>query len=116
MKYTEILKLKDMLEKANIPFEFTDDLYGVKNYNMNWFMPDNYPAYQIRIGNLCDAVEDWSSYDNEQDLLEIMGGLTAEEQLSDEVLGWLTAEEVFKRFKYCYENNTSIYEGNDNEN
>ena len=25
MKYTEILKLKDMLEKANIPFEFTDD-------------------------------------------------------------------------------------------
>ena len=115
MKYTEILKLKDMLEKANIPFEFTDDLYGIKN-NINWFMLNNYPAYQIRIGNLCDAVEHCYSYGNEQDLLEIMGGLTAEEQLSDGVLGWLTAEEVFKRFKYCYENNTSIYEGNDNEN
>lgn len=25
MKYDEILKLKEMLEKANIPFEFTDD-------------------------------------------------------------------------------------------
>ena len=49
MKYTEILKLKDMLEKANIPFEFTDDLYGTKN-NINWFIPNNYPAYQIRIG------------------------------------------------------------------
>lgn len=24
-KYTEILKLKEMLEKANIPFTFTDD-------------------------------------------------------------------------------------------
>lgn len=28
MEYTEILKLKAMLEKANIPFEFTDDLFG----------------------------------------------------------------------------------------
>lgn len=33
MKYTEILKLKDMLEKANIPFEFTDDLFGVMKNN-----------------------------------------------------------------------------------
>ena len=29
MKYTEILKLKDMFEKANIPFTFTDDFCGV---------------------------------------------------------------------------------------
>ena len=49
-------------------------------------------------------------YGNENDLLEIMGGLTEEELKYDSVLGNLTAEEVFKRFKYCYENNTSIYE------
>ena len=30
MKYTEILKLKRMLEEANIPFEFTDDFWNVK--------------------------------------------------------------------------------------
>lgn len=124
MKYTEILKLKDMLEKANIPFEFTDDFWGVNKLNKRgktnpYFAElyrNKYPAYQIRLGNLADAIEHDGSYGNEQDLLEIMGGLTAEEQLSDSVLGWLTAEEVFKRFKYCYENNTSTYEENDNEN
>lgn len=110
MKYTEILKLKDMLEKANIPFEFTDDLFGaMKKDTLYPPLLNSYPAYQIRIGNLCDAIEHWCSYGNEQDLLEIMGGLTAKEQLSDSVLGWLTAEEVFKRFKFCYENNTSTY-------
>lgn len=30
MKYTAIFKLKEMLEEANIPFEFTDDLFNVK--------------------------------------------------------------------------------------
>ena len=39
-----------------------------------------------------------------------MGGLTEEENEDYySVLGWLTAEEVFKRFKYCYENNTDKY-------
>ena len=117
MKYTEILKLKDMLEKANIPFEFTDDLFNTTNTSRLWFSQSaSYPAYQIRIGNLCDVIEHYGSYGNEQDLLEIMGGLTAKEQLDDGILGWLTAEEVFKRFKYCYENNTSTYKENDDEN
>lgn len=124
MKYTEILKLKDMLEKANIPFTFTDDFWGVNKLNERgktnpYFAKlyrNKYPAYQIRLGNLADAIEHDGSYGNEQDLLEIMGGLTAKEQLDGSVLGGLTAEEVFKRFKYCYENNTSTYEENDNEN
>lgn len=30
MRYTEILKLKEMLEEANIPFTFTDDFHNVK--------------------------------------------------------------------------------------
>ena len=38
-----------------------------------------------------------------------MGALTEEEMKNDDVLGFLTAEEVFKRFKYCYENNTNVY-------
>ena len=37
------------------------------------------------------------------------GGLTEEEEEYDSVLGYLTAEEVFKRFKYCWEHQTSAY-------
>lgn len=33
MKYTEILKLKEMLEEAHIPFTFTDDFFNVKEKN-----------------------------------------------------------------------------------
>lgn len=96
--YNEIFKLKELLEKENIPFEF-------KNI---------YDGYQVIIRNsnkfkLADAIEHNFSYGNEEDLLEIMGGLTEEEEEFNNVLGYLSSEEVFKRFKYCYENNTGIY-------
>ena len=108
--YKEILRLKEMLEKANIPFEFTDDFFGAKR-TANKFLSTRrfYPAYQIRLNKYLDVIEHFGSYGQENDLLEIMGGLTIEELENDSVLGFLTAEEVFKRFKYCYENNTSIY-------
>ena len=96
--YNEIFKLKELLEKGNIPFEF-------KNI---------YDGYQVIIRNknnfkIADAIEHNFSYGNEEDLLEIMGGLTEEEEELNSVLGWLSSEEVFKRFKYCYENNTGVY-------
>lgn len=102
----EILKLKEMLEEANIPFTFNDNLFGIE--------PDT-TGYQIVIFGdeyeaLCDAIYHAGSYGYREGLLEIMGGLTDEELLNDTVLGHLTAEEVFKRFKYCYENGTSVYE------
>ena len=103
MKYEEIFRLKEMLEESNIPFA-----WDVKNFIFD-------KGYQIiiyskdGITKLCDCIETFGSYGNEEDKLEIMGGLTEEEGTNDSVLGWLTAEEVFKRFKYCYENNTSIY-------
>lgn len=114
MKYTEILKLKKMLEEANIPFTFTDDYWGVKKWvksdeDIVQIYREQYPAYQIRIDVLVDVVEHYGSYGAEKDLLEIMGGLTAEERGRDGVLGWLTAEEVFKRVKYCWEHQTSVY-------
>ena len=121
-KYTEILKLKTMLEEANIPFEFTDDFWGVykleesvkPNLYFGELFRHKYPAYQIRLGDLADAIEHDGSYGNRQDLLEIMGGLTEKEEEHESVLGYLTAEEVFKRFKYCYEHKTSTYkEDND---
>ena len=118
MKYTEILRLKTMLEEANIPFTFTDDFWGVKNGKIPPYFgslyQNKYPAYQIRLGDLADAIQHDGSYGNAQDLLEIMGGLTEKEEEHDSVLGYLTAEEVFKRFKYCYEHNTSIYKEENN--
>lgn len=100
----EIKRLHKMLNEANIPHTFTDDMFE------NLIL---YPSYQIVIEKdgirLCDAIYHYGSYGYEEGLLEIMGGLTEEERGYDEVLGYLTAEEVFKRFKYCYENNTSLY-------
>lgn len=103
-KELEILKLKEMLEKAKIPFEYNDDFFN--GYQK--------PSYQIivldKYGNrLCDVVYHFGNYGYDEGLLEIMGALTKEESENDSVLGYLTAEEVFKRFKYCYENNVRIY-------
>lgn len=111
MKYTEIFKVKEMLEEANIPFAFTDDLFNVKekiDAGARNFYP-LYPAYRIQLGDIADVIQHCYSYGNQQDLLEIMGGLTEKEMDYDDVLGYLTAEEVFKRFKYCWEHQTSTY-------
>ena len=115
----EIFKLKRMLEEANIPFTFTDDFFHIrerrKKYPQNdefweWYIEKHYPAYQIRLNKYIDVIEYYGSHGYEEDLLEIMGGLTKEEEEQHgSVLGWLTAEEAFKRFKYCYEHNTSVY-------
>lgn len=123
MKYDEILKLKEMLEKANIPFEFTDDMYEAKKNGdiANPLYKKLYPAYQIIIykhnRRICDAVQHCYSYGNERNLIEIFGAITNEERKEEgcEVLGYLTAEEVFKRFKHCYERGTSTYWENNDE-
>lgn len=117
-KYTEILRLKVMLEQANIPFKFYSKMGG--------FQIEIYSAKDGRL--LCDAIEFKGSMGYEEDLIEIAGALegtpaTPEEKakyggatdLEDyidyyaDVLGHLTAEEVFRRFKYCYEHDTRFY-------
>lgn len=123
MKYDEILKLKKMLEKANIPFEFTDDMYERKASEdiANPSYKKLYPAYQIIIykhnRRICDAIQHCYSYGNERNLIEISGAMTNKERKEEgcEVLGYLTAEEVFKRFKHCYERGTSTYWENNDE-
>lgn len=55
-------------------------------------------------GNLiADAIEHFGSYGSDEDLIEIQGLLTDAEKQYDSVLGHLTAEEVFKRFKEDFE-------------
>lgn len=127
MEYKEIFRLKKMLEEANIPFEFTDDLFYVKDKvgrgGLDYIMFNSlYPAYEIKIykngakeERICDVIQHCGSRGNKQDLLEIMGGLTKAEQECYGVIGYLTAEEVFKRFKQCYENGCSTYKNLEEE-
>lgn len=96
-KYNEIFRLKKMLEKENISFVYTDRTI------------DDFMRYQIVVykrndpnNRLVSVVEGIGTYGNKLDLLEIMGLLTPEEKQSDSVVGYLTAEEVFRRIKENY--------------
>ena len=97
--YTEIFKLKDMLEKAEIPFEWKEH----KDYRNGYQIL--YPVGGVY--NVCSVIEHSFSYGNEKDLLEIRGLMTDEEikEEHDSVLGFLTAENVFKRIEKHYEEN-----------
>lgn len=103
-KYTEIFRLKEMLEKDNIPFEFEKG--------------EEYKEYIIRIPKeynkkeyLMTIYQGEYTYGGRNNLLEICGGTTLEErkEQGEEYLGYLTAENVFERIKYCYLNQTGKY-------
>lgn len=88
-RYTEILRLKEMLEKAGIPFLFRPQFDG----------------YTIKYGDgVCSVIEHTGSYGEDENLLEIMGLITRKERNASNVLGYLTAENVFKRIKKHYKN------------
>lgn len=90
---TEMNRLIEMLNNANIPFELTTDINGNKN-NQVW-----YPSYK---NSVCDVICHQYSYGGDKGLLEIMGLLTEEEAEYDSVVGYLTAENVFKRIENHY--------------
>lgn len=92
--------LIDLLEKANVPFELTDDVMG----NV-----DNQVWYPSKEKSICDVICHEYSYGGEIGLLEIMGLLTSKEKEKDDVVGYLTAEDVFDRIwgDYCERQNKS---------
>lgn len=104
MKYKEIFKLKELLEKAKIPFEFADrnPLGTAVRWAEKWQI--GYPVLPPNDENICSVIEGMGTYGQEQDLLEIMGLLSDEEREDDSVKGYLTAEDVFNRIKTHYEN------------
>ena len=96
MDYKEIFKLKDMLEKAEIPFVWKEH----KDYRNGYQIL--YPVGGVQ--NICSVIEHTFSYGNEEDLLKIQGLMTKkeEEEHHDSVLGYLTADNVYKRIKKHY--------------
>lgn len=88
-KYNEIFKLKKMLEKSLVPFEWKK------------FDKPSKQGFQILYPNdknrVCSVIEHSFSYGSQEDLLEIQGLLTADEEKCDSVLGNLTADDVFQR-------------------
>lgn len=123
-KYTEIFKLKEMLELAEIPYLFIDK-YKEEKISMN---KNNYlkmlEHYQILIyddirdmmheGELypildeekrvISIIQGYGTYGSNVDLLEIMGLLTEEEEKEGSVVGYLSAENVFDRIEKYYKN------------
>lgn len=103
MQYKEIFKLKEMLEKAGIPFEMSSFFDG---YQIR------YPSLKDDEYTVCLVIESRISYSSRcGDLLEIMGLLTDEEKETDEVVSCLTANNVFNRIKKHWEDK----QGNENE-
>ena len=82
--YTEILKLDKMLSDAKIP------------HTLNRFLDGWQVIYPSEEKKVADAIQHFGSCGNEENLLEIMG-LIKPEETEDSVLGYLTAEDVFKR-------------------
>lgn len=99
-KYTEIFKLKKMLEEAKIPFTFYE--------HCEHWLQILYKFYEKEKDFKCSVIQSDISYGGDENLLEIMGLLTEEEKKQDSVLGFLTAEEVFKRIKEDWENEKSV--------
>lgn len=96
MDYNDILLLKDLLEKEDIPFDF---------YNLY----DGYViAYPSRDGCVCSILEHNYSYGSSSDLLEI-GGILA--RGSDDVEGYLTALDVYGRIQDHWIKNKDIMKG-----
>lgn len=106
MMYTEIKRLHAMLDEAGIPNDFwaTDAGYE-KSYHLC------YPDVEKGV-TVCSVIQSPFSYGGEDNRLEIMGLLTDEEREEDDVVGWLTAEEVFARIAFHWK--AMIKRGNKN--
>lgn len=93
-KYKEIFRLKEMLDISEIPYHFA--IFDSVGFQLC------YPSSEGR-KRVVSVIEHDYSYGSENDLLEIKGLLTKEEQDKGyDVLGNLTAEEVFERIQMHY--------------
>lgn len=108
MPYTEIFKLKKMLEDENILFEFFDRSWDLSEGSRKFKHKDKFEHYQICVSQgfdrIISVIQGDGSYGREADPLEICGLLTKEEKEDEPVLGHLSAEEVLERIKKHFKN------------
>lgn len=91
----EIERLVSMLDEACIPYERDDDT----QYNILADVSLKRIKYPCIDKFVCSAIQGDYTYGGRENLIEIMGLLTDEERQFDEVRGYLTADEVFRRIK-----------------
>lgn len=99
-KYTEALKLKDLLDKNNIPYQYKINNIGIGTFGIG-------ERHHIQVPNsgekrIISIVQGEGTYGSENNLLEIMGLLTKEEKQKDNVVGCLSAENVLQRILKYY--------------
>ena len=106
----EIERLHKMLTDAGIEHEWRDRSYGPDGHKFSMDLPWGWQiiVYMKNGDRLVSAIEGYGSYgfgmNGEQgDSIEIVGLLTPEEEQYDSVVGYLTAEEVFRRIKEAME-------------
>lgn len=116
-KYKAIFKLKRMLEKDGIPFEFIEGFGYDKRLKSMY--PDLLDHYQICYpeqgeNRRISVIEGFGTHGGEQDKLEIMGLLTPWEKYyhGDSVIGWLTVENVYKRIKNDWDERNEVDDEN----
>lgn len=91
----EIFNLKHLLSETNIPFEFYNRCYNIRNSDIE--------SWQLVVPNMANKVisviEGVGTFGYAEDKLEIQGLLTDYEKEFDSVVGGLSANEVMKRIE-----------------
>lgn len=104
-RYKEIFKLKQMLEKEGIYFEFIERFNDPEIKKICPSLEHYQICYPSDNHRWISVIEGLGTYGAEQDLLEIQGGLTPEEEKEvgpSCIIGSLTAQNVFERIKNHY--------------
>lgn len=105
----EIFKLKHMLEKADIPFEFIKN-FGYEDISAELlsFIEHYQICYPSRENMKISVIEGLGTFGREQDRLEILGGFTPWERFKygNSPMGYLTVKNVFKRIKRDWDETT----------
>lgn len=101
----EFNKLEDYLKYNNIPYErFDERPVKIPTYLLDLYPLPMWDFHQICVPNRenCewDVICHKGSYGYDRGLLEIMGSLITEEEAEeDNVVGWLTADDVIRRIE-----------------
>lgn len=90
-----LTELRRLLKEAGIPYENSSVDFLGSIIDRVWYKRDD--------NIICSVIYGPASHGWRDGLLEIMGLLTEEEQEKDDVVGYLTSEEVFRRIKEDWE-------------